>query len=297
MERIVVGFDGSPDAEAALVWAMNEERLGDASVTALLAWSVDDCPRAVTELAGPVAGPQGLAAAARTLLERAVERHHDARSRGRVAVQAVEGRSAPALRNLMPDADLIVLGRHGAGGRRHVFSGSVTADLLHHATVPVVVVSAQQDQQDDHRPIVVGVDGSAPSLAALRWAAVAARRRGVKLVVVHAWVPVAAASAGFYGGYYAGIDLEMSEKVAREVLDDAIARGLGSVDTAVERRVIDGGAGAALLAASAGAQLLVVGSRGHGGFASLLLGSTAHQCVQHAGCPVIVCRDSSASDA
>jgi nucleotide-binding universal stress UspA family protein len=116
-------------------------------------------------------------------------------------------------------------------------------------------------------------------------------------VVVHAWIPVAAASAGFYGGYYADIDLELGEKGALALLDDAIVGVLGDADPSVERRVIAGGAGGALLAASATAQLLVVGSRGHGGFANLLLGSTAHQCVQHAGCPVIVCRDSSASDA
>jgi nucleotide-binding universal stress UspA family protein len=289
MERITVGYDGSPDADAALDWALDTGERDDASVTALLAWSPGDCPGAVREIAGPSAGAEALEEAGRTVLENAVGRHPHPANGATITTRLVQASPAKAIQDLMADTDLIVLGRHGAGGRRHVFTGSVTAECLHHATVPVAVVAARQTRPDDQRPIVVGVDGSQASLNALRWAAAAARRRQVPLVAVHAWAPVMPAYTGFAAGYYGGVDPEVMVKGARALLDDAVARTLGD-SAAVRQRVVDGGAGAALVAASADAQLLVVASRGHGGFATLLLGSTAHQCVQHSRCPVVVHR-------
>jgi len=298
MERIAVGFDGSPDADAALAWAMTEERLGDAALTAVLAWTRDECPPVVRDLAGPDASPEAIDAAARTILEQAVARHPDANHQAHVTPRPVEKDPADALEAIMPHVDLIVLGRHGSPRRRHAFSGSVTADCLHHATVPVVVVSAGQPRTDDHRPIVVGVDGSPTSLDALRWGAAAARRRSAPLVALRAWMPVMATYSGFYAPYYADGDIGTGEKIARELLDDAVERALpgnkpGTGPLDLECRVVEGRATASLLAESANAQLIVVGSRGLGGFGRLLLGSTAHQCVQHSQCPVVVMRDHS----
>jgi nucleotide-binding universal stress UspA family protein len=135
--------------------------------------------------------------------------------------------------------------------------------------------------------IVVGVDGSAGARHALIWAVEEAARRGAKVEVVHAWhhpyVP---------GGPLAPIPLPASDSVesdARRVLDHAIA----SVDASrladpIEEISVCGGAAATLLDVAKGADLLVVGSRGRGGFTGLLLGSVSQQVAAHATCPVVI---------
>jgi len=131
--------------------------------------------------------------------------------------------------------------------------------------------------------IVVGVDGSDHSRRALAWAIGEARARQAALVAVHAWhLPAAAAS-------YAGplVDPKLLEEEAAKALADALASA-DAHGVEVEQRVVRGGPAAALLDAAADADLLVVGSRGHGGFAGLLLGSVSQQVCHHAACPVVV---------
>ena len=134
--------------------------------------------------------------------------------------------------------------------------------------------------------IVVGVDGSDHARRALEWAAGEARLRGAKLVTVHAWhMPTAAFST-----YTASlIDPETFKRAAEETLAAATAAIEGTADgIVVERRVAEGPAAHVLLGQAERAKLLVVGSRGHGGFAGLLLGSVSQQVVHHARCPVVV---------
>ena len=134
--------------------------------------------------------------------------------------------------------------------------------------------------------IVVGVDGSSGARAALRFAVREARLRGAAVRAVTAWrVP-----AIVYGGGYApAIDPTMLEENASTALEEAIA-ALGAQASGVEiERVIRVGQPAQVLVeAAAGADLLVVGSRGHGGFAGLLLGSVGQQVAHHAPCPVVI---------
>jgi nucleotide-binding universal stress UspA family protein len=136
--------------------------------------------------------------------------------------------------------------------------------------------------------IVVGVDDSPEAAAALRWAIDEARLRRAALVIVHAWsFPLI---GELPGGAVDTLTTDL-ERAAAALLDQVVHRVAGDepgVD--VERRVLEGGAANVLLAAAAGADLLVVGSRGRGGFAQLLLGSVAQQCVHHAPCPVVVVR-------
>ena len=134
--------------------------------------------------------------------------------------------------------------------------------------------------------IVVGVDGSAPSIEALRWAVAEATVRGAELVAAVAWefpfVP-SGPGAGFYVGPSAD---ELADEAQRH-----LAEALSQVDTGSVpvTRVIDYGSPAALLLDLAGeADLLVIGARGHGGFAGLLLGSVSQQCTTHAVCPTVV---------
>jgi nucleotide-binding universal stress UspA family protein len=136
------------------------------------------------------------------------------------------------------------------------------------------------------RWIVVGVDGSASSKAALRWALRQAHLTGAEVKAVTAWeVPV---------GYRAPlVDSAAVEEVAINVVKDAIAEVTqGTEASPISYKVVPGNAASALLNESAGADLLVVGSRGHGGFVAALLGSTGQHCVHHATCPVVVIRES-----
>ena len=134
------------------------------------------------------------------------------------------------------------------------------------------------------RRIVVGVDGSPASLRALEWAVRQASLTGAVVEAVTAWqFPLT------YGGFQvdAGADWPAN---ARAVQDTAVKEALGDEATALVRRVAEGHSVRVLLDAAAGAELLVVGSRGHGGFTGMLLGSVSEHVVAHAPCAVVVVR-------
>lgn len=138
--------------------------------------------------------------------------------------------------------------------------------------------------------IVVGVDGSEPAKRALRWAIEEARLRGAKLAAVTAWhVPGYSYGApGFVPILATSVDVairEAAEAIANEAVEQARAAGLDA-----EAIITNGQAADVLLESAERASLLVVGSRGHGGFAGLLLGSVGQQCAHHASCPVAIIR-------
>ena len=145
--------------------------------------------------------------------------------------------------------------------------------------------------------IVVGVDSSAEAAAALRWALDEARLRHASLEVVHVWV---FPTIGELPGGAVNAFVNDLERAATDLLDRVVDPIVGTdPGVEVERRVLEGAAASVLVEAAAGADLLVVGSRGRGGFAGLLLGSVAQQCLHHATCPVVVVRrkDETAGDA
>jgi nucleotide-binding universal stress UspA family protein len=145
--------------------------------------------------------------------------------------------------------------------------------------------------------IVVGVDGSAASDAALRFGAQEARDHGCRLVAVHAWSMPVLVSNMF--APVPVIDPGELEGVAKEVLTQALDRVMGPEgprDMAVDTVVAHGQAADELLQRAAGARELVVGSRGRGGFAQLLLGSVSQQCAHHATCPVVIVPATSTRD-
>jgi nucleotide-binding universal stress UspA family protein len=132
--------------------------------------------------------------------------------------------------------------------------------------------------------IVVGVDGSEASRRALGWAVEEGRLRHATVRAVHAWqYPVADAWAGMPVNIY-----DVLEESAKEQLASIVTEVAGANPEGVEQAVVLGAAAWALLDASRDAELLVVGSRGLGGFKGLLLGSVSQQCVHHASCPVVV---------
>jgi nucleotide-binding universal stress UspA family protein len=133
----------------------------------------------------------------------------------------------------------------------------------------------------DRSVIVAGVDGSQCSLEALRWAARQSELTGAELLAVMAW-----SLPEIYS--YTPRDFQGD---ARKALEDAIEQSLGQEPRApVTAQVVEGHPARALIDASRDAQLLVIGSRGHGAFTGMLLGSVSQHCVSHAQCPVVVVR-------
>ncbi len=138
--------------------------------------------------------------------------------------------------------------------------------------------------RERERRIVVGVDGSDSSKAALAWAIKQARLTGAAVEAVITWQFPAT-----YGYPVPGTPDVDLEKVATQVLTTAIAEVAGPDEpVTIKSTVVEGNPARALLDASAGAELLVVGSRGHSGFVGALLGSVGQHCVHHATCPVVV---------
>ena len=133
--------------------------------------------------------------------------------------------------------------------------------------------------------VVVGIDGSEASARALGWAFQEARRRDATLDVVYAWHLPPAGGYPYLAGY---LDIGLFQADAQRVLDVTLSRqNLHGVE-GVHPILIQDGAARALLDTAKGADLLVVGSRGHGGFTGLLLGSVSHQVALHAPCPVVI---------
>jgi nucleotide-binding universal stress UspA family protein len=152
-------------------------------------------------------------------------------------------------------------------------------------------VMTEQPSGGSKPRIVVGVDGSASSEQALRWALRQAKLTGATIEAVIAW------HFPFISGGYTwpptGIMVSAPDfrKVAERVLADTVSRATsGDLPSPVTQEVLEGDAAAVLIRESAGADLLVVGSRGHGGLAEAMLGSVGQHCVHHAPCPVVIVR-------
>jgi nucleotide-binding universal stress UspA family protein len=143
--------------------------------------------------------------------------------------------------------------------------------------------------------IVVGVDGSETSKDALRWAIEEARLRDARVMALNAWqVPPVAPDFGPLPGAAVPYELvEMLprlEEAARRVVEDAVQEVAGGSDVEVDAVAVEGPPARSLVDAARDADLVVVGSRGHGGFKGLLLGSVSLHVAQHAPCPTVICR-------
>ncbi|MBV2364144.1 universal stress protein [Streptomonospora nanhaiensis] len=290
---VVVGVDGSAASRAALDWAARAAE--DAGLELLVVHALS-MPLISVPFSAPMrmTPPPEYAQRASILLSEAAD--HVARTRPRLDVRsrvsAAEG--APALLKAAKDASLLVVGSRGLGDVGAVFLGSVSTRVSAHASCPVVVVPAP-DQEAVHRPrrrVVVGVDGSAAAEAALDRALTETVRLEAELVVVHAWsVPVPIDALALEARSYQA-DREYfgirADKYVQGIVEDARS-GLAS-DLTVRVAVREDHAAHALLVEGEGADLIVVGSRGRGGFTGLLLGSVSQTVLHHAKVPVMVVR-------
>ncbi|WP_090045712.1 universal stress protein [Lentzea fradiae] len=146
--------------------------------------------------------------------------------------------------------------------------------------------------ENESRPVVVGVDGSPASLAALRWAVEDAARRGCAVEAVTAWH---ADYGVMIGPLPAEVLADVSPQAMREAAQRVLERSVEGIEGVEVRRIlVEGDARDVLAKASRDAELLVVGSRGHGRLLGAILGSVSSHCVHHAGCPVVVVHEAKA---
>ncbi|MFD5246082.1 universal stress protein [Amycolatopsis sp. NPDC058340] len=283
MRPVVVGVDGSSSAVQAARWAATEaaRRKAPLSITHACMLIPVRMPPGV-ELPRPYAdalteqGREVLAAAAEAAREAAPEVGVTTELRGGAAAEHLIGRSA--------SADLIVLGSRGLGGFTGLLVGSIAVAVATHGHCPVVVVRGADRPQD--APVVVGVDGSPTSDAALAFAFDAAATRGTRLVAVRAWSDFAVGNAWAFGS---ALDWETVQAAEARLVDQQLGTYRSKYpDVPVESVVVRDRPAHTLLEHSENAQLVVVGSRGRGGFRGLLLGSTSQALIHHSASPVAV---------
>jgi nucleotide-binding universal stress UspA family protein len=178
----------------------------------------------------------------------------------------------------------VVVGDRGRGRISSVLAGSVAVAAAANAACPVVVVRGEE--RDATLPVVVGIDGTPVSEAAIAFAFDAASSRRAPLLAVHTWVAALGDPS-----LAPLIDWEALATEEEEVLAERLAGWAEKYpDVAVQRMVAQGGAAHALLDLTERAQLVVVGSRGHGELAGFVLGSVSNALVHAATCPVAVVR-------
>jgi len=268
---ILVGYDGSPDSEQALRWAAREARWRGTILTVC-----HTCAPGQAEAASAAgrasdrmqpADDQDLAGALRFAQE--------LMGAGQARPLLAAGPAAHVLCKHSADADMVVVGQRGRGGLPGSLLGSTGQQVCAHARGRVVVVRGHWHPAAEYipGPVAVGADGSDGSLAAITFAAEEAMLREVPLLAVCAL----ADSPGSLGG---------ASQIQEAVDQDIALREKEYPELTILRQVTFGQPRTALLDATSGAQLLIVGSRGRGGLKGMLLGSVSQAMLHHARCPV-----------
>ncbi|WP_306355680.1 MULTISPECIES: universal stress protein [unclassified Nocardia] len=284
---ILAAVDGSAISYQAVGWAAAEADLRGCPLHIITSYAIPVSKVPVTSL-----GAAELAWVRedgnRVLTEAAAIARHTAPGDLTVTTELIFEPITTTLIGRSRGARLVVLGNRGRGALRRAVLGSVSTSLTRHAHCPVVVVPAMPEETDPtaaHRPIVVGVDGSENSMPAVAMAFEMASRRKVGLVAVHAW-------SDDTGHDLPVIPWEGIQETEDAVLAECLA-GFGKrfPEVEVQRVVARDTPVRALLEYADGAQLVVVGTRGRGGFAGMNLGSTSTALLHLAPCPVLVVRE------
>ncbi|MGQ4615973.1 universal stress protein [Nocardia sp. R7R-8] len=286
--KVVVGVDGSDGSWTAVRWAAQfaAERGRELEILHGM------------ELVGTGWALGGYAVAVPPVVDAAREHGKDVVTRAervarstvpglRVSARATTDTGRQLLLERSADAYAVVIGATGnAGTLTHL--GSTLLAVTAHAQGTVIVVRTDPDAGDTTHasgPVVVGVDGSPVGEAAIAAAFTEAAERGAELVAVHVWSDW---DSGRFAGHTTLSELEL-DNVQRAILAERLAGWQEKFpEVHVAKKVEVSAPAPHLLSWSKVARLLVVGSRGRGGFAGMLLGSTTNALVQHASCPVMV---------
>ncbi|MFU8853515.1 universal stress protein [Micromonospora sp. SL1-18] len=282
---VVVGVDGSEPALRAVRLAAAEaaRRHRPLRVVHGFIWPLLRVAGSPPPGAPPGAG---LRKQAEELVSAAVAEAETAAPGLRVSGEIIDGEAAAVLLGESPTATMIVLGDRGLGGFAALVVGSVAIQVAAHADCPVLVARGTQRSVG---PVVVGVDGSALSQAAIEFAAEEAAVRGARLHAVHAYTHPTSSGPGDM------LPLVYEESMLRDEEDRILAESLTGLSdrhpqVPLTREVVHGRAAAVLTEAARTAQLVVVGAHGRSGLTGLLLGSVSQGVLHHADCPVAVVR-------
>jgi nucleotide-binding universal stress UspA family protein len=292
-EFIVVGVDGSAAADEAAAWAAEEAVRRHCELRLIHAYVLpahegygypEWNPHPVD--LGPVLRDHG-----QTMVNRLAAQLRGSHSDLTVSTKVLYARATVALRAESQHALLTVVGSGDTSRIYGVLLGSVALAIASTNPAPVAVIHAGRTPRVAG-PVIVGVDGSRTSDAAVAFAFHAAAVRGADLVAVHVWDDVVI--PGTHTLQNVLVDPVRIEQDARALLAERIAGWADKYpDVPVRQALVQGRAVTALLDQTKQAQLLVVGSHGRGGFAGMLLGSTSHSLIIHSNCPVVVVRPGS----
>lgn len=291
---VVVAFDDSPASHVALRWAADEA-------------AARRCPMRIVHVQVPLPAEvlaydtpshvhvSEYAQTGGALLASAAESVRSTHPGLEVHTSLVQEAITPALLEESRDAALIVMGSRGRGGFRGLLLGSVSQQISAHAACPVIVVHdpaqrpAPAAPSDDAGRVVVGLDGSELSRDAMGFAFEYAARHHLPLTAVHTWdIPLPETVP----------PIVISDADWRDVEDDELALTAEQLTTwsqkfpqvDVRQRVVRGSAESVMVTAARDAALVVVGSRGRGGFLGMLLGSVSQALLHHASAPVAIVR-------
>ncbi|NEA32379.1 universal stress protein [Streptomyces sp. SID13031] len=263
---VVAGVDGSEASDTALGWAAAEaaSRQVPLHLVHAFVWPLFGVPLGPSPLA------PGLRAGAQQIADTATELAHKLEPDVTVETTVVDGLAFPVLGEQSRDAGLVVVGSRGIGPALSILVGSTGVDLAAYAHCPVVVVRPERDAPAGST-VVIGYDGSPASTAAFHFGRNYARRHGLSIRLVTVRSPGCS--------HHVELSSELVSPADRVPDEPPI-----TIDRVV------GHPAEQLLRLSADAQLVVVGSRGRGGFTGLLLGSVSQAVLHHSDCPVAVVR-------
>jgi nucleotide-binding universal stress UspA family protein len=282
---VVAGVDGSPASQAAVAWAV---RMAERRGAPLLLLRVFEASMYDVRLGGgyDIGVLSEVYQAASEQLESTAAAVRKSTPGLTVETRIVDGDARYLLADATREADVLVLGSRGASGFQTLVAGSTAMHVASHGHCTVVIVPMHAAKGESGAGLVVGVDGSAVSEAAVAFAFREASERRQPLIAVHSWVDPTT--------YGTGVSrlVEDPDAFAQEQ-ELALAESLAGwsekyPDVEVDRRVVHGQPVQTLVDAAAGAQLLVVGCRGRGAVRSALLGSVSHGVAHLATCPVAV---------
>jgi nucleotide-binding universal stress UspA family protein len=281
---IVVGVDGSASALQAVGWAADEAALRH--IPLRLVHSIN------ISAAGLISTTEVLNSEGRRHLAEAQAAVREAHPQVDVEVDLQHADPVRVLVERSRHACLLVLGSRGLGGFRGILAGSTAVGLVTHGHCPVAVIRSPAPSQaaPAYGAVVVGVDGSPASEAAIALAFDEASIRNADLVAVHTWVDFSDDYSYAYAHQFL-VDWNQIETEEQELLAQRLAGWREKYpDVTVQRVVTRDRPVHHLLEQAAHAQLLIVGSRGRGGISGMLLGSTSQALIYHAPCPLIVAR-------
>ncbi len=290
--RVVVGVDGSEVSHHALCWAAEEGRLRRATVEAVTAWQR---PFEIWQHSSRALREEELAQPARSLLEAAVADCSQHEPAVEIRQLVLEGEAAALLCERATGADLLVVGSRRHHSVASIFLGSVSAKCAHLSPSSVVIVPDRRGSSMHARVagrILVGVDGSSGSIAALRWAIEEAARKEAIVTALSVWRGIDADDEMALE-FATFSSLPRHEQGDLERAGDELKATLAAVqsgDVQLVALVLEGDPAGVLCREAAAYDMLVLGSRGLGAATSLLLGSVSSRCARRSPQPLAIIR-------